>query len=114
MSVRLAVAGTAVLSEADALRARGRDLDGLSRRHRLAVAFAEDLMTQPGQMSARLINGLHDEFTDRQLVELTLKVLKFNQQKVTVALGADVTVTSENILDMAWAADGSFVAAPSA
>ena len=45
---------------------------------------------------------------------LTLKVLKFNQQKVTVALGADVTVTSENILDMAWAADGSFVAAPSA
>lgn len=114
MSVRLAVAGTAVLSEADALRARDRDLDGLSQRHRIAVAFAEDLMTQPGQMSTQLIDGLHGEFTDQQLIDLTLTVLKFNQQKVTVALGADITVTSENILDMAWAADGSFVAAPSA
>ncbi len=113
MTVRLAVAGTPVISEQQAARLLQGDLKASSERERVAVAFADVLMTQPDQLSDTLAAELRQLFTDTQLAELTVKILKFNLQKVTVACGHDITVTAEALTKQGWAADGSFVAAPS-
>ena len=57
--------------------------------HKAAVAFATDLMTQPKAITQELLEELREFFTDDQLIELTLDVMKWNYQKVSVALGTD-------------------------
>jgi len=47
------------------------------------------MMTQPGQLSSELIQQLHQHFTDAELLELSLDVMKWNYQKVPVALRTD-------------------------
>jgi hypothetical protein len=64
-------------------------------------------MTLPAQMDEDLVAELHEHFTDDQLVELTLKVMKFNIQKVMVSLGTDFPVTTEKL--SSWDPEGSFV-----
>ena len=57
--------------------------------HKAAVAFATDLMTQPKAITQELLEELREFFSDDQLIELTLDVMKWNYQKVSVALGTD-------------------------
>jgi alkylhydroperoxidase family enzyme len=111
MTVRLAVAGTPVMPSADAVRILDGDLADVSEQQRLAIAFADVLMSQPGQLSDELVGKLRSHFTDGQLAELTVKILKFNMQKVTVACGHDMSMTQEAIMQQGWGSDGSFVAA---
>jgi alkylhydroperoxidase family enzyme len=111
MTVRLAVAGTPVMPESTAGDILAGDLARVSERERVAIAFADELMTQPGQMSDQLVGELHRVFTDDELAELTVKILKFNMQKVTVACGHDMTMTVDTLNAHGWGADGSFVAA---
>jgi hypothetical protein len=68
-------------------------------------------MTQPGQLSEPVLAALREHFTPEQLVELTLKVMKYNIQKVMVALGVDFAVDPAAVRDLAWNPDGSFSAA---
>jgi hypothetical protein len=63
-------------------------------------------MTRPGDMSDDLVDQLHAEFSDEELVELTLKVMKYNIQKVMVALGTDFVATEDDVAR--WSADGQF------
>jgi alkylhydroperoxidase family enzyme len=72
-------------------------VEGLPDRQRLALALADSVMTQPGQISDQLAAELQKEFSAEELVELTLKILKFNVQKVMVALGTDFPLTPEAI-----------------
>jgi hypothetical protein len=64
-------------------------------------------MTQPGRISDQLAAELRDEFSAGELVEITLKVMKYNIQKVMVALGTDFPATAEDVAR--WKADGQFV-----
>ena len=57
--------------------------------HKAAVAFATQVMTQPKAITQELLEELRSFFSNDQLIELTLDVMKWNYQKVSVALGPD-------------------------
>jgi hypothetical protein len=85
--------------------------EGLAEPHRLAVRLADGLMTRPGDIDDATVAGLRAHFTDDQLVEMSLKVMKFNIQKVLVALGNHTWMTADDVSSVAWNRDGAFVAA---
>ncbi len=66
-------------------------------------------MSRPADLSPTLIAELHDHFSDEQLLELTLDVMKWNYQKVSVALGVDVEVRPGELTDLLFDADGNWV-----
>lgn len=92
-------------------RALDADGAGLSAPHCAAARLADHLMTRPGDIDDATVAALRAHFTDDQLVELTLKVLKFNIQKVQVALGTHARITAEQIDTVAWNRDGTYVTA---
>ena len=92
-------------------RALERDGAGLSAAHRSATLLADSLMTRPGDIDDDTVAALRAHFTDDQLVELTLKVRKFNIQKVQVALGTHSWITAAEIDTVAWNRDGTYVTA---
>jgi len=66
-------------------------------------------MTQPGSIDEHLRGELRRHFTDEQLVELTVDVMKWNYQKVPVALGLDDEVQPGELTDLVFDADGNWV-----
>jgi hypothetical protein len=68
-------------------------------------------MTRPDTLDAETVRRLRDTFTDEQLVELTLKVLKFNTQKINVALGTHRWVPADDVATAAWNTDATYVPA---
>lgn len=66
-------------------------------------------MTQPGALSDDLIARLRTHFTDEQLVELTLDVMKWNYQKVSVATGTDVQMVPGVLAELRFDEDGHFI-----
>ena len=66
-------------------------------------------MTQPGAISAELQASLRAHFTDEQILELTLDVMKWNYQKVSVALGVDSEVRPGELTDLVFDSDGNWV-----
>jgi hypothetical protein len=77
--------------------------------HRLALALADALMTQPSALSPDTVAGLRQHFTDEQLIELTLDVMKWNAQKVPVALGTDVWLQPGQLTDLVFDESGNWV-----
>lgn len=77
--------------------------------HRVALALADALMTQPSSLSDALVAELHEHFTDEQLVELTLDIMKWNAQKVPVALGTDVWLQPGELSDLVFDEQGNWV-----
>lgn len=112
MSVRLAVAGTPVMDEADAVKAWERDPEGLDEQCRTAIRFADALMTSPGDLDDDLVTDMRRLFTETQIVELTLKTLKFNMQKATVAAGHDRWITEDTFAATGFGHNGWFAPAP--
>ena len=104
MSVRLAVARDQGLDEAAIDRAeRGEDPDPA---HAVARALADGLMTQPGQIE---VGELRKHFSAAQIRELTLDVMKWNYQKVSVALGIDDEVRPGQLTDLVFDEQGNWV-----
>lgn len=68
-------------------------------------------MTRPGDLDGATVAALRATFTREQLVELTLKTLKFNTQKINVALGTHRWHTAGEVASARWNANGVFVAA---
>lgn len=66
-------------------------------------------MTQPGHLSRDLTEELRSHFTDSQLVELTLDVMKWNYQKVSVATGTDVEIVPGTIAELRFDDEGHFI-----
>ncbi len=87
------------------------DTSGLTDAHSLALEFADALMTRPGDLNDTTVDALRQIFTRQQLIELTLKVLKFNTQKIQVALGTHKWITEDEIDHMHWNQDGTYVVA---
>jgi hypothetical protein len=84
-----------------------RSTDGFSPAHRAALGLADALMTQPGQLAPELLAVLHEHFDHEQLVELTLDVMKWNYQKVSVALGTDRWLRPGELTDLGFDANGT-------
>lgn len=80
--------------------------DVLTPGQKVALDVADALMTQPAQVPADLRERLHSHFTRDQIIELTLDVMKWNYQKVAVAVGTDVEVRPGQLSNLAFDADG--------
>jgi hypothetical protein len=65
-------------------------------------------MTMPTSLAADVVEDLHANFDDAQLLELTLDVMKWNYQKVAVALGIDDEVRPGELSDLRFDADGNW------
>ena len=81
----------------------------LSEQHKAALRLADAMMSQPGEMSAALVAQLKEHFTDAQLRELTLDVMKWNYQKVSVALRTDVEIRPGALVDLVYDERGNWV-----
>lgn len=67
------------------------------------------MMTQPGEISPVLATQLHSHFTDEQILELTLDVMKWNYQKVAVALGIDDEIKPGELIDLVYDGEGNWI-----
>ena len=107
MSLRLAVARQAGLDEATADQVGRYGIGDLPDEHAVALRLADVLMTMPGDLTADLRQELHRHFTPEQILELTLDVMKWNYQKVPVALGTDADVEPGTLTDLSFDAEGN-------
>lgn len=106
--MRLAVARDQGLDEATIADADGAG-ESLTAAHRAALALADAEMSAPGSLTSALAAELREHYTDQQLIELTLDVMKWNYQKIPVALGVDVEVRPGELTDLRFDADGNWV-----
>ena len=107
--MRLAVAGQVGLDETVAAKVERYEVSDLSDAHKAALRLADALMTQPGEIDAELRAELHRHYTDEQLLELTLDVMKWNYQKVPVALGLDDEVREGELTPLVFDDHGHWV-----
>ncbi len=105
--MRLAVARDEGLDEATITAAEQGA--AITDAQRDARALADQLMTQPGAIDDGLIRALRTSFSDDQLLELTLDVMKWNYQKVSVALGLDAEVRPGQLTDLVFDEHGHWV-----
>ncbi len=105
--MRLAVARENGLDEEMAQKALRNDAS-VDRRYSLAIRFATDLMTQPNAMTEELLEELNEFFTIEQLIELSLDVMKWNYQKVSVALGTDREIRDGELSELHFDEDGKW------
>ena len=66
-------------------------------------------MTQPSSLDAATLADLRAAFTPAQLLELTLDVMKWNYQKVAVALGIDDEIRPGELADLVFDEAGNWV-----
>jgi alkylhydroperoxidase family enzyme len=109
MSLRLAVAKDEGLDEVMAAKVDRYEASDLPDHHKAALRLADALMTQPGSIEGSLRDELRRHFSDDQLVELTVDVMKWNYQKVTVALGTDDEVRPGQLTDLLFDDEGNWV-----
>lgn len=83
--------------------------DGFAPSHQAALALADAMMTVPSSLPDSVVATLHRLFTDEQLVELTVDVMKWNAQKAAVALGTDVWIDDGRLTDLVFDGSGSWV-----
>ena len=80
----------------------------MEAHHAAATAFATGLMTQPKSITQELLEELREFFTDEQLIELTLDVMKWNYQKVSVALGTDREIREGELSELHFDENGKW------
>ncbi len=71
--------------------------------------LADALMTQPGQLHPDLVAELKRHYSNEQLLEMTLDVMKWNAQKVAVALGVDDPIDPNGLSDLVYDAEGNWI-----
>ena len=81
----------------------------LTGAQQVALELADALMVQPGRVPDGLRDRLHRWYTRDQIIELTLDVMKWNYQKIPVALGIDREVIPGRLADLVFDDDGSWV-----
>jgi alkylhydroperoxidase family enzyme len=74
----------------------------LPERLKVALRFTDAFVTRPGDISPELRRDLHDHFTEREIVVLSLKIATFSIQKQLIALGLDVLPDMEMEREIAW------------
>ncbi len=81
----------------------------LDSRQKAALGLADALMSQPGAITDERRDRLRRSFTDEEILELTLDVMKWNYQKVSVSLGTDAEVRPGQLTDLVFDTDGQWV-----
>ena len=66
-------------------------------------------MTMPASIPIELVTRLRTYYSHQELVELSLDVMKWNAQKVPVALGTDDWINPGELSDLAFDADGRWI-----
>lgn len=85
-----------------------RDSD-LSESHKAALRLSDLLMSQPTDIDDAFATELRTHFSESQIIELTLDVMKWNYQKVAVALRVDAEVNPGELTDLHFDADGHWL-----
>ncbi|NBN89776.1 MAG: hypothetical protein EBV24_05600 [Actinobacteria bacterium] len=109
MSVRLAVAKQEGLDEPTIEKVKAYEASDLTERHKVALRFADAIMTQPGQISDELRSDLFVHFTREQIVEMTVDVMKWNYQKIPVSLRNDFEVKEGELVPLVFDENGHWV-----
>lgn len=107
MSLRLVGARQAGLDEATADKVGRYDIGDLPEEHEAALRLADALMSMPSAISPALRQQLHRHYRPEQILELTVDVMKWNYQKVSVALGIDAEVKPGTLSDLSFDAEGN-------
>jgi hypothetical protein len=105
----LAVAKDQGLNEETIAKVGVGERVALSEREQVALGLADALMTMPGRISADLAAAAKRLFSPAEIIELSLDVMKWNAQKVPVALGIDDWVREGELSDLVFDADGRWV-----
>ena len=105
----MAVAKHEGLDEEMAAKVQHYERSDLLEHHKAALRLADALMTRPGDIDESLRTELRRWFSDEQLLELTLDVMKWNYQKVSVALGVDAEVRPGELTDLIFDEKGHWV-----
>jgi alkylhydroperoxidase family enzyme len=98
-----------VLTEEMVAKIAAFESSDLADHHKAALRYADAIMTQPGQIGPALRADLHRHFTREQIIEITMDVLKWNLQKVTVAMGTDADMVEGELVDLVFDERGNWV-----
>lgn len=105
----MAVAKQEGLDEPTIEKVKAYESSDLSERHKVALRFADAVMTQPGQISDELRSSLFVHFTREQIIEMTVDIMKWNYQKIPVALRNDVEVRQGELTPLIFDEQGNWV-----
>jgi hypothetical protein len=97
MSGRQAVARQKGFDESMADKVMCSEVDDVSPRHEAALRLADTMMTLPSLIDDGLREQLQTQFTEEQILELTLLIMKWSHQKIKVALGIDEPFNSDGL-----------------
>jgi len=92
-----------------AAKVRSYERSDLADHHKAALRLADALMTMPGSITGSLRDELRRHFSDEQILELTVDIMKWNYQKVSVALGVDAEVRPGELTDLIFDEKGNWV-----
>jgi hypothetical protein len=92
MSLRLAVAREAGMSETTDEKVQRYEQSDLPERQKILLRLADAIVTYPRGLSDELRHQLHASFTPAEIVEVMLDVASWSQQKALVALDIDKPV----------------------
>jgi hypothetical protein len=104
----LAVAKDHGLDEPTIAKVQNYESSDLAERHKVALRFADAMMTQPGQISSELRRQLFEHFGREEIVEMTVDVMKWNYQKIPVALRTDVEVRPGELTPLLFDEQGNW------
>ena len=105
----MAVAKQQGLDEPTIEKVKSYESSDLSERHKVALRFADAIMTQPGQISDELRSALFVHFTREQIVEMTVDIMKWNYQKIPVSLRNDFEVREGELVPLVFNEEGHWV-----
>ncbi|MCW2831079.1 MAG: hypothetical protein JWP31_1771 [Aeromicrobium sp.] len=108
-SIRLQDGGTSVVDDDVASKIERNDVSGMSVEHQLAMRYADAHMVNPKAIGQDLVSDLRRQFSRAQLIELTLDVSQWNQQKILVALGTDEPVSEVGLTPLMFDTEGHIV-----
>jgi hypothetical protein len=107
-SVRDDAALQAGFDEALGAKVDDYERSDLSARHKAALRLADAMILTPGAIDPGLRDELREHFTEAQLAELCLDVVKWSVQKALVALRIEPPPNEGGLTRMAANPDGSF------
>jgi alkylhydroperoxidase family enzyme len=67
----------------------------LTDAQKAALRYVDALIWTPSDITEDVIDGVHEHFSERQMVELTLDVMRNAANKIAVSLGADAPRVAE-------------------
>ena len=105
-SLRLQAAVQAGLDEAAVAQVDHYSHSDLGEAGKLALQLAEAMLASPVTIDPQLRAGLRAHFSDAELTELILDIVKWSQQKILVALRLDEPL-GEGLRGIRYDADGN-------